>query len=504
MSRLPFILAISIGFFSGVLAGAAAAQQTSDQPDVALSDGIAGGAIADTCGPHRDTIVRVADQILADRVGLSGFSPRNYGSLAVYLKLRQQDMGLSQGMALLNSFGESRRQTPRHVDGMRMHFAIAEQGVDAGLRVNGETAVMQFAQGEFLTDRQIILMDAGKSYFRLLAAARADAAASEKLDNRFFAGMNLAGLLLDQSDEFKLTFAKRAIAAGEIVMAGMVLGSRTDLAAYYELAGSEAAQAERLFPTERVLTSHILTAQSQDKALYEASDTAELRVLRDNTFAIVKASALMSGMSWLSILYNQTGEEAAIARASRVFIEAVEAGKLHPETDMEAAWIFLLDALEAEMGAGVRTSLNTFDIGRSIRHYAGRAAETLDWMTAILAFEPYLRGERDLPPARPTLSTNVVNWAVWSEVAEQVLRRGSAADFGGRTSETSVAVELLYRIGDVEGALAVAGQIADVSDRLSVYRDLIRRLDQRCDGFTTYPGAAIVLGGMAMMTFPPK
>ncbi|MCG6901785.1 MAG: hypothetical protein LJE68_03805, partial [Rhodobacter sp.] len=135
-----------------------------------------------TCGPHRDSIIMLADRILAERHMAEGFSGHSFGTLAAYLKLRVEDMGARAGLALLDSVGADERRAPRNLPELRLMFAIAKLGVDGGLSVTGDTPVASLASHPFMVPRQVALADGGASFFRLLAAVRADPGLAEAFD----------------------------------------------------------------------------------------------------------------------------------------------------------------------------------------------------------------------------------------------------------------------------------------------------------------------------------
>lgn len=456
---------------------------------------------ADTCGPHRTTILELADRILAEKAQAEGFSGRNFGTAAAYLKLRYDDLDSAAGMRLLERVGEATRRGPNDLEQVRLAFAISKQGVEEGLQANGETTLEAFADFSPVVVRQILLADAGESFFRLLAELRSDPALAESLSRRYYKGLAAHGWILDQSDDFKLRLARNAEAAGELPFAAMVLGSRHDLAEYFALLErhKDTNLAELAGPGK--LTLYLASVMHQSEAVAVPGDDAERRAWRAEQFDIMRATFQMGGLAWLGILYNQTGADAPIARASRDFLAEIEAGRLDPRIEMEAAWAYLYGRLAQEMGAGTLSqAMMGFNLPPNIRHYAESAQTTLDWVNARQALIPYMIGaEAELPP-RPALLSPDFDWQAWTAIAAS-LRSETASQPNFAGNDARVAAELLLAKGDVAGALRVAAAIMPNRERLWFYRDVMIRLDRRCAGYTIYPGGELVMGGAILYRF---
>ncbi len=456
------------------------------------------GALSDTCGLDRAALLELADRILAERTLAKGFSVQNFGTAAVYLKMRYSDLDLASGMSLLDHVEAGAKRAPRELDQVRLGFAISKQGVEKGLTANGQTAVEAFAEFSPVVVRQILLADAGESFFRLLAELRTDPERAKSFERQYYKGLVAHYWILDQSDDFKLRLARNAETAGELPFAAMVLGSRRDLAEYFALLErhKDSDLADLAGPGK--LTPYLASIPHQTSPVPVPGDDAERKAWRADQFEIMRASFGMGGLAWLGILYNQTGADAPIARASRDFLAEIEAGRLDPRTDLEPAWAHLYKRLAEEMGAEeLSYHMAAFNLPPNIRHYAGSAQTTLDWINARQALIPYLTGEEEQLPPRPALLTPEFDWQSWIKLAT-TLRNGSAGVLGG---DASLAAELLLAKGNVTGALQVARGIMPNKDRLRFYRDVMIRLDQRCDGYTIYPGGELVMGGAILYRF---
>ncbi len=467
----------------------------------AQETGSESSAAVDTCGPQREAILALAQWILDERDSAKGFTGRRFGTTAAYLLLRYDDLDFTEGMALLDKVGEGASRGPSDLEALRLAFAISKLGVEEGLRATGQTALEAFAAFSPAVLRQVILTDQGETFFNLLAALREDPALAKSFERSYYDGVSLFYWLLDQNDAYKAELAGKAEAAGEVVLAALLLASRQDPGAYYALLERHADSdlAERAGP--RLMNLYLATVLHHEKPLPVEGDDAERRLHRADQFDILRAAFRMGGLAWLSILYNQTGTEAPIAEAARDFLTEIEAGRLRPRAKLEQAWVYFYDTLAREMGAeDLSQAMIAFDIPRGVRHYAGRAQATLDWMIARQALAPYLTGRADDLPPRPALLSADFDWQAWTTLAADV-RRYSVGDDSGINGDPAAVVELMLTKGEIVRALHFARQSMPLEDRLWFHRDLMIRLDRLCDAYTVFPGAEMTLGGGILYVF---
>lgn len=460
-------------------------------------------AFVSTCGPHRQTVVALADRIIAEKHLAEGLSGRNFGATAAYLKLRYQNMGLVDGLALLKAVEAGASRGPRSLDKVRLAFAISHQGVEKGLRANGDSTLTAFAKHQSILPRQMVLADGGVSYFRLLTELRSDHEHAKVFDRAYANGIILPLLLLDQDDAFKLDFAARAEAAGELIMAGLVLGSRSDLSAHHAFLQRHEESAVSLGGRPVDIDNYLMTMRHQTKPQIQPTDDAERRAERRKMFAVSRAAYQIGGHAWPMILLNQTGEYAPIAAASQDFLETLKSGRIQPERDMDGAWTYLHGRLAEEMGADeLASAMQAFSIPRSVRHYSGNAADVLNWMQAIAALSDFVRG--GARPERPAILTTDFPWSTWIRIAGDLRENGAASLKSAGSMDVKIGIELLYRAGEVEAAIDLAAAVGPNTDRLWIYRDLMQRLDQRCDGFAYYAGGGLALAGKVPFWFEPQ
>jgi len=271
-------------------------------------------------------------------------------------------------------------------------------------------------------------------------------------------GPHLHGWLLDQSDDFKLEFGENAERAGELWPAALVLASRRDMAAYYDLLDRHAATDLADTMGSRRISGYLATPLHQTAPEPVPGDDAEILEVRRVQFDILCAAFRTGGTDWLGVLWNLTGETEAMGA----------------------------DAL--------REGLELFNLFGNPRWFGVSARETIDWMIAKQAFAV----SADTMPARPALLSSAFGWDEWVRVAE-TLSRGGVDTIAGPSR--GIAIELLLGAGEVEAALKLAEGLSPVSDRLAFYRDVMVRLDRKCDAHSVYPGAGLVLGGEMMFRF---
>jgi len=152
-------------------------------------------------------------------------------------------------------------------------------------------------------------------------------------------------------------------------------------------------------------------------------------------------------------------------------------------------------------GPEMRNALGGFDWPTpKVRHYAGRAADTLDWVVAVEAWRPFMSGETDDLPVRPALLGTGFDWAAWVTLAP-ALRAGDMAT--GGEEAPGIGVELLVLAGDYAAAADWARARTEPRAREAVLTDLIQRMDRQCDAVTSFPGQALMLGGAILFDMPP-
>lgn len=454
------------------------------------------------CGLHQAMILDLAERIISEKGQAEGFSEHNFGTAAAYLILRYGHYDFENGLKLMVRANGDARVAPRGLDELRFALAISRlPNKEEGLYLVGKPANQTFSNYSPVVIRQVLLFDAGKSFFRLLSDMRADQPErARRFESSYRNGLNPPSLVLDQSDDFKLRLARNAESAGELAFAAMVLGSRSDLKEYFALLdrNKESDLAEIAGPKQ--LDANLATLVHQTAPLFLTKHDKGRISQRADQFDIMRAAFRMGGLSWLSILANQIGVDAPMAGAARDFLAEIDAGLLDPRTKIEPAWVFLYERLAREIGAEkLRVSMMSFTIPRSIRHYADTGQTTLDWMIARQALVPFLTDPEAQLPQRPILLSPEFDWSKWTGLASDL--RGKYSGTSISSEDAPIAAELFLAKGDLQRALDVARNIQPNNDRLWFYRDVMIRLDHLCQGYTIYPGGELVMGGSILYGF---
>lgn len=454
------------------------------------------------CGPHRATILDLADRIISDRPQAKRFSQRHFGTAASYLKLRYDDLDFASGLDLMDRVQGGTQRQAHGLKEVRLAFAISKLGVVEGLKTDDRPAVEIFADFSPIVIRQILLADAGATFLELLAAVRSSPDLVKGFDARYFNGLGVHNWVVDQSDDFKLTLARNAEAAGELGVAAMVLGSRQDLSAYDALLERHQEQNLAKMAGPDKLSIYLASVNNQIAPVPVPGDDEESRQRRARYHEILRASFQMGGMAWLSILFNQTGAEGPIADASRDFLAEIEAGRLQPRTELDPAWVYLYGRLSEDLGdENLNQQMTGFSLGKTVRHYADTAQTTLNWMIARQAMVAHLTETDTGLPSRPSALPPDFDWEAWTAAASALRSDKDDLPLG---VDRTIFLELLLAKGDVTQAVELAKKFLPPTDRLWFYRDVMIRLDHLCEGYTVFPGAELSMGGDILYRFDGK
>lgn len=169
-----------------------------------------------------DAILGLAQDTLDTRSQLNGFATRRFGTLEAYLILHYAGLSFEDGLALLQRVISQERRPPYTADQLLANYLVRHLGVEkGGLARLGEDPVKVFASlGPQGGERAILLADNGRSYFELIKQVRGRPDLAPDLDRSFASGKGgRPVVLLDASDEVKLSIARYAEAADELPMA---------------------------------------------------------------------------------------------------------------------------------------------------------------------------------------------------------------------------------------------------------------------------------------------
>ncbi|MEM8741202.1 MAG: hypothetical protein AAGE13_06860 [Pseudomonadota bacterium] len=454
-------------------------------------------ARAETCA-HRPLILQTAQAVLDARTDLGRFEQRRFGAEAVYLLIRYGAFSDAEIEAMLGDLA-----TARVHGAADLHLAWRVARFGAGeLLAQAGTSFRNWSNPHVL--HALIGLDAGQTVLRLFAQARADPdAATTLLAMSPINGPGIAAITADFDDAARLRFARHAEAAGELRLAAHLLADRADLAEFRDLLARHAGAGwveEILFGPGMWQWGTGLRVQEAPLRVDGLVETPEVAARRLSLYRVSKASYHDGLFAWLSIYVSQTGHEAESLAAADAFLNAHATGQVDPLRDPEAGWLIMFETLADAVGVeALRTTLQSFDMpSRSLRHFAGSAATTFDWVIAKRALRPLLTGKIETPPPRPSLLSPGWNWTEWTAIA-RALREDPTAPLP--PSQHAIAAELLADAGAWEAAFAFAAQL-EPRERVRLHSDFMKRLDRLCDAVSHMPGQALLLGGMTLYHFP--
>jgi hypothetical protein len=455
------------------------------------------GALAQGSCPEAPMIRSLAQTILEGRVDLPGLRARHIGAEAAYLEMHYGQLTDAEALALVSPFiGQS---MPGGTD-LAVALTVSVNGAEAGLALIDADPVRAFAMAGPSTRRAVLLADTGKTYFELLAMASARPELDGLLIPQSANALDLLGLVSDQPDDALRTLASAAEDAGFLLGAGQLFAALPDLELFHDFLNRNAA-AEAIVEYGDSTASYwsIATLPHGTGPIRDANTIADPALTPDQrgVYAVQRMSYLSGPADFSGMMLNQTfwtQEGEAVAAA---YLAEVAEGRIDPVRDPESAWLFQYRAWVALKGReAVHSVLPYYDFpSQRLRHFAGSAVVSLDWMIAKEALRPYLTGATATVPTRPALLSDGFDWTRWMTAAEVVRSDDPSALLTDDAELAIIVTELLADIGNLEMMAAVAPQALEGFEKLNFFRDVMQRLDRRCDAITAQPGQAFLLGG---------
>ena len=458
------------------------------------------GALAEDVGRcNRDLIVQLSEQVLRDRGEAGRFAVRRVGTSAAYLLMHYGGLSDEEMLALLSDLAQRDDRTElQDAREMALALAVNVYGVDEGLAYFGGRPAEEAARAGQHLQRAILLADAGESYFRLIEEARNDPSIEVDENQLFLTFQRLHVLVIDQSDGVLQEVSQNAEAAGRPDVAVYVAGNMSDLGRMQELIeryGADPQMGRAFDPVGIETTGTVWRTQRQSLRLAPIPVQVDL-------FEIARADSLSGPMGFIGIVTNMSGRTGPIAQVAREFIAAVEAGQISPFVDPEEGWLMVYRGLAREMGLEeIRRYMAGFQWpGGGVRHFADMGTVTMDRMITYNALGPAMKGAAF--PRRPSL---LGPEAPWEAFGGFVVALAEGRDVLPRTEEERIlGFELLWRAGRHQDAIDWAVQSFEPVDRIAVFRDVMRRMDGRCDAVLAFPGQGLLFGSQPLYRFPPE
>lgn len=434
-----------------------------------------------------DQIVTLANEILKQRADLPRLGQANFGTEAAYLWLRYTKPAFEDGLAWLDDLSKSEGRPPRQIEDMMLAYAYANLSPDQALEALGlaQDAPLVGTQGN--ADAALIVADDGKTFFAMLEKALEDGS----VNHRYVIESITASRLYYLDDDKKQTIAMNAEATGNLLLASYILASSMDHSAYNAFLG-------RHSDNEFVLSmSPDFTGSN---ALNHGAPFTRGNATLLQRFIVMRAGLLIGEADFLSILMNQSGWETEISLAAMAFLTRHSAGATSSVGALEENWLFVYDMIASfQDPQALANTMSRFDITTKVRHYAGSAQQTVDWMRATQALIPYMTQKSDEMPLRPALLSADFDWDAMQGHAASI-RQGDTPVAANETEAMMIA-ELLVGAGQVDAALAFAQEHLAPKPRLTFFRDILKRLDRKCAAYSVMPGQSLLLGGQMALRF---
>lgn len=439
-------------------------------------------------------IVNMADRILMLRpqIGSPSIAAR-YGDDAMYLALHYKEMSVDQALDVFNWIEASTEKPPENLLNLKIAYLVVALGWEDGLARAGVSPLEAFLLQSPAIYRALLQKAGTATFLELLAQAKA--APDQRFNRGYQGGLWVPLALLDQDDASKLRFAQEAEAAGHISLAGFLLAARQDIDAYSAFLLRNQNDPGLFSSEAAVQYSYVLFSQTQPTELtrtIEPDARAEQQANFDIGRALVYSEnplLIASGQSLRSL-----GHTSAYAIAARAYMAALEAGTISAR-DVEAGWLVQYRALVAEIGQEEADQVFQRAVRIRARHYEDQPFRLIQVALAKEAIAPYMRGETDVLPSRPSLMGHSFNFEGFSKLAaaarawQEVPPLAEVDEFPVRSL-----IELYYLQGRFDMIRDVVEPYFAPKDAVEIYHDLMTRLDLRCDGYTEFPGAAMLMG----------
>lgn len=176
---------------------------------------------------------------------------------------------------------------------------------------------------------------------------------------------------------------------------------------------------------------------------------------------------------------------------------------LSPTGPLDAGWLATLEAFDtqgfdADVIRGLFGSI-TFGINRAGRKNVG---DILDWIVAVDALSPYLRGEGELPGDAPELlSSEFSNWDHWLALARAVHEDAARASTDPSVNDLPILAEMLHAAGLRELLVQMLQAVPPTPESVALADDFAARIDRLCAAHLWHKGEAPLLGGQALYKF---
>ncbi len=462
---------------------------------------------------------------------------------AAYLKIRYENMPWENDGAGARDFLEELISRPDHRDirvkNIQYSLATTAIGLDAALNWSGVDAEQAMADAPLDLGRAVILTEGNQRFFDLMRGliAQSDAQRSAWFDR--IMGRQIASVLLDQDETFRLQFAEDAEVAGFYRLAVAVLATVEDTAPMEALISRHSKDALWGPISEGILHDGILwllislrvvsgyeifnkaAVYKPDGSFQGFREAYEDEVLNVNNYvgSSIAVQNAMHHSGFVTLLSNSGGPNHLYAHFFRKMRAGFESGQISMCRNSDAVWLHAWGILRsgltreefAQLYAGDQSYIELLGMTAepetdewpaqlvkilsstrapsTLGHYLksdGTFLDVFDWVQARALTVDFLNGNGEMPVLRPEGISARFDWDLWTTVAREIV--GGHVQSGHLPlAQAQIYAEQLLLKQDISAALGFIDGYAPDPGRetrrwkAAFLRDLARRLDLACD-----------------------
>lgn len=425
-------------------------------------------------------ILSLSKTVLNKREALPPLPRRRFGAEAAYLALRYGEDDDATVTTILHLI----EQRALGANDLAYALFVTDYGIEASLADVGDTLLELAATGGGISTARALLLNGG-------AALLFDTIAKSAPPLQPSAYRTAVVAIIDQPDKTKEALAKLAVDKTLPLLAAGLVASERDAAAW----GRFAATLDTKTLQTAIALWNWLPAVVGNPSLPKDPPPVD-PALSAKLYQLSIIIAYEPQLDFLGTLLNMSGRIDEVAVAGHAVGTALDSGDIAIEGTLDPVWILayraLIDAGYAE--EDLRQVLGSVDaIPRPGRK---TILDTIEWIAAVEALGPFVRGETATPPEAPTGLDE--SWPQWIAAANEIRDGG----------QPNVADDMLPRLADLMlahgdvNALALAISLAQPTPTLlRVADDLAVRLDRQCESYLHHLGEAMLIPGTPIFKF---
>ena len=444
-------------------------------------------AFAQDC-PARAAILSLSDTLLEGREALPKLQARGYGAEAAYLKIRYAPLDDSEAEALLTGL---LAKDIRDIRDVAFAWATARLGLERALAIVGEEAGA-LALRSPTTIRALIAADAEEIVVEAMAEL--------EIDSELVGSVHTA--ILDLPEPMKAKLFALADQGGLFFLAAGIAALMDDQSAWDNILSDIEVVINESMATEVAQRFRHLPMFIGRPARPVLNPDPHSEALQEELDRILAAAARLPQFEFLNPYFNQTGYIDEVLAAAAALEAGLDDGTINAKGSLDAAWLSAYRGMrEANLPTGLDDNLKSIALGD--RPFRPQVADVLDWIIAVNALAPYLRGETDSLPDAPhgPGGSFAAGWPEWQVLAEAA--RGAPDSIAAGSDERSgaMAAELLLGAGEYDAAATLVSKMPASQTSLRLAADFALRLDRLCESYLWHPAESVVLAGTPIYKF---